>query len=119
MKESIETFRQKAMTILTELAGERAPKLRVNGAHDVIAGALKHEFGLERADDVAFHLSDWAEDAAFLIALHLFPERFDVDEIRAGVMAFLIHAPNHINAAAHLAGWPLQDVFGVGIKLEK
>jgi hypothetical protein len=70
------------------------------------------------AADIAFHLSDWAEDAAFLIALHLFPERFTVKEIHEGVVALLIHAPNHIAAAAHLAGWPLRDVFGVGLKLD-
>jgi hypothetical protein len=28
--------------------------------------------------------------------------------------ALLIHAPNHLAAAAKLAGWPVRDVFGVG-----
>ncbi len=29
-------------------------------------------------------------------------------------MAFLIHAPNHIAAAAKLGGFPVSDVFEVG-----
>jgi hypothetical protein len=84
----------------------------------VIAAALTDELGVQHAADVGFHLSDWGEDAAFLVAVHLLPERFTVKEIRDGVMAVLIHAPNHIAAAAHLAGWPLRDVFKVGLKLD-
>jgi hypothetical protein len=105
-------------TIFAELAGERAPRLGANGAQGVIAAALTDELGPERADHVAFHLSDWGEDAAFLVAVHLFPERFTVEEIRNGVLAFLIHAPNHIAAGAHLAGWPVQDLFEVGLRLD-
>ena len=118
MAEVPETFRRKVRTVFAELAGERAQKLGTNGAQNVIAAALTDELGPERAADVAFHLTDWGEDAAFLVALHLFPERFSVEEIREGVMALLIHAPNHIAAGAHLAGWPLRDVFKVGLKLD-
>src|SRR5262245_4117000 len=118
MAETVETYRRKVRTILAELAAERAPNLGRNGAQNVIAAALAEELGPERAADVAFHLSDWGEDAAFLVAVHLFPERFTVDEIRDGVMALLIHAPNHVAAAAHLAGWPLRDVFEVGLRLD-
>jgi hypothetical protein len=118
MAEPTETFRRMVRTILAELAGERALNLETNGAQNVIAAALTDELGPERAADVAFHLSDWGEDAAFLVAVHLFPERFTVEEIRDGVTALLIHAPNHLAAAAHLAGWPLRDVFTVGLKLD-
>jgi hypothetical protein len=118
MAKPTETFLRKVRTIFDELAGERAPKLGMNGALSVIAAALADDFGPERAADIGFHLSDWGEDAAFLVALHLFPERFTVEEIRDGVTALLIHAPNHIAAAAHLAGWPLHDVFRVGLKLD-
>src|SRR5438128_1920007 len=72
MGEVTETFRQKARSIFSELARERVVRLGVNGAQEIIAAALADELGLERAADVAFHLSDWAEDAAFLVALHLF-----------------------------------------------
>ena len=113
-----DTFRRKVRTIFGELAGERAPNLDRNGAQGVLGAALVDEVGVESAVEVAFHLSDWAEDAAFLVALHLFPERFTADEIRDGVRSFLIHAPDHVAAAAHLAGWPLRDVFNVGLRLE-
>ncbi|MGH2548563.1 MAG: hypothetical protein ACRDHN_04190 [Thermomicrobiales bacterium] len=63
--------------------------------------------------DIAFHLTDWAADAAFLVALHLFPERFTAEEIADGIESFLIHAPNHVAAAAVLSGWPPKDIFGV------
>ena len=118
MAEAAQTFLRKVRTILDELVGDRALNLGRNGARDVISAALAEELGVERAADVGFHLSDWGEDAAFLVALHLFPEQFTVEEIRDGVTALLIHAPNHIAAAAHLAGWPLRDVFEVGLKLD-
>jgi hypothetical protein len=117
MAEAAETFRSKVRAIFAEYFGDRAPHLASNGAQVVITAALVNELDLERAADVGFHLSDWGEDAAFLVALHLFPERFTVEEIRDGVTAMLIHAPNHIAAAAQLAGWPIQDVFKVGLKL--
>ena len=67
-----------------------------------------------RARDIAFHLSDWASDAAFIVAMQLFPERFTADEISCGVTRFLIHAPNHVAAAAVLSGHPIEDIFEVG-----
>jgi hypothetical protein len=78
-------------------------------------GSVKEsEIDGERARDVAFHLSDWHADAAFIVALHLFPERFTREEIDEGVRDFLIHAPNHVAAAAALFGFPIQDIFEVG-----
>ncbi len=70
-------------------------------------------FSLEQAYDIGFHLTDWNSDAAFLVALILFPERFDAEEIAEGVEGFLIHAPNHVAAAAKLFGYPIEDIFGV------
>jgi hypothetical protein len=119
MANAAETFRRKVRTIFAELVGDRASNLGRNGAQGTISAALADDLAVERAADVGFHLSDWGEDAAFLVALHLFPERFTSEEIRDGVTALLIHAPNHIAAAAHLAGWPLRDVFNVGLKLDE
>jgi hypothetical protein len=118
MAETPETFRRKVRTLFAEWAGERALNIGRNGAEGAIATALTDQLGYEHAADVGFHLSDWGEDAAFLVALHLFPDRFTAEEIRDGVTAFLVHAPNHIAAAAHIAGWPLRDVFEVGLKLD-
>jgi len=72
------------------------------------------EFAEERAQDIGFHLSDWHAEAAFLVAAHLFPDRFTPAEISAGISAFLIHAPNHVAAAAALYGYPVEDIFEVG-----
>jgi hypothetical protein len=43
-----------------------------------------------------------------------FPDRFSANEIRERVLSFLVHAPNHVAAAAKLGGWPVKDIFGVG-----
>lgn len=117
MAEAEQTFRRKVRTVFAELVADRAANLGRNSAQDVISAALANELGVDHAADVGFHLSDWREEAAFLVALHLFPDRFTVEEIRDGVTALLIHAPNHIAAAAHLAGWPLHDVFKVGLRV--
>ena len=38
--------------------------------------------------DLAFHLSDWRADAAFLVALVLAPERFSAEEAAEGISSF-------------------------------
>jgi hypothetical protein len=116
--------RAKVAAIFRELVGERAPRLdgsRYN--HDTaatIARALSpspDDRSLPEdciARDIAFHLTDWGADAAFIVALQLFPERFTAAEIESGVEHFLIHAPNHVAAAAVLSGHPVEDIFDVG-----
>jgi hypothetical protein len=114
----------KVAAIFRELVGERASRL--DGSHfnhdavAIIAAALSPSPDDRaspddcRAQDIAFHLSDWASDAAFIVATQLFPERFTAAEIADGVGSFLIHAPNHVAAAAALAGHPIDDIFEVG-----
>lgn len=101
-------------------AGERRGNIDpIRSASEVIAtieAAIRSEYG-EKALDIAFNLSDWKSDAAFLVAVHLFPERFSAEEIREGVERVLIHAPNHLAAAAALAGYPVKDVYGIGFKV--
>jgi hypothetical protein len=114
------SVRAKTTGIFREWIGERAELF----CNDLCDGTFAHfvasqlvdedEIGEERAREIAFHLSDWHADAAFIVALHLFPERFTSEEIRKGVLAFLIHAPNHVAAAAALSGHPVQDTFEVG-----
>ena len=104
---------EKVAAIFRQLAGERAARLA--GSHyldDVssrITAALAHEGNGEvlRQDGIGFHLVDWQAEAAFLVALSLYPERFSDEEIREGVEAFLIHAPSHVAEAARLAGVPI------------
>jgi hypothetical protein len=109
---------EKVRELFAELVGTRAAALEGGRFPDASAAALTaallDEHPAERASDLAFHLMDWNSDAAFIVAALLFPERFSEDELRDGVRAFLIHAPNHVAAAAKLGGWPIEDIFGVG-----
>jgi hypothetical protein len=93
--------------IFAELVGDRAKRLDgsviAEPAMSTIDSALAGEYG-EKAHDIAFHMADWNSDAAFVVAVHLFPERFTPDEIAAGIGLFLAHAPNHIRAACGLTG---------------
>ena len=119
MADSTPSVREKVAAIFRELAGDRAATLYATrlpaGITSIITAALVAEAGdddeILHADQIAFHLTDWSSEAAFLVALHLFPERFTPEEIREGVQAFLIHAPHHVIAAARLAGHPTDDIF--------
>ena len=104
------------MTIFHELAGERAGQLKaaIPNANSAIRKSLATRHSKGTASDIAFHLTDWNYDAAFIVALLLFPERFSPAQIRAGIERFAIHAPNHVAAAAKLCGWPVEDIFDVG-----
>jgi len=80
-----------------------------------LESAVARTFDLtDAALDVAFHLSDWREDAAALLAVSLAPEHFTPEEVEECLVAFLLHAPNHVMAAATLAGFPPSDVFNTG-----
>jgi len=119
MANSTRSFRVKVEAIFRELAGDRVAMLDASRLPEritsIITAALAGESGdadaVLHADQIAFNLTDWNAEAAFLVALHLFPERFTPEEIRDGVEAFLIHAPHHVIAAARLAGHPTDDIF--------
>jgi hypothetical protein len=114
-----DSVRRKVETIFTELAGERTRMLDGStfpaGIASTITAALSGADASEEqvlcADEIAFHLTDWNSDAAFIVALHLFPERFTPQEIEAAVDMFLVHVPAHVIAAARLAGHPTKDLF--------
>lgn len=112
----------KVLSIFGELAADKGHRLAgsrpASEAVATIAEALAGHYPLQVAADIAFHLSDWNSDAAFVVALHLFPERFTKEEVASGVTSLLIHAPNHLAAAAKLAGYPIEDVFGLGTLTE-
>ena len=116
VSEDGETFRETVRAIYAERFGAAARMLDLAADEPfcaAVAAAYPH-LDVERAYDLAFHLSDWRADAAFLVALSLAPERFTPAEVEAGLTAFLIHAPNHVAAAAKLGGWPVADIFEVG-----
>ena len=114
-----DSVRKKVQAIFTELAGERARMLEgstfpagiASTVTAALSGADATEEQILHADKIAFHLTDWNSDAAFIVALHLFPERFTPEEIEAAVDMFLIHVPNHVIEAARLAGHPTEDIF--------
>ena len=98
----------KVSAIFKELAGGRERELNALvesiQTKKAIAAALAQSYDADTAGKVALHMSDWNYDAAFIVALHLFPERFTPEEIKAGIGLFLVHAPNHIREACRLTG---------------
>lgn len=115
MNNSDPSPRDKAIAIFHEIVGDRADQF--NACPEIkrkAEEALRESFDEETAKDIVFHMTDWSSDAAFVAALLLFPERFTTDEVRHGIMDFIVHAPNHLAAAAKLHDFPIQDVFEVG-----
>ncbi len=112
------TSEEKVLAIFGELLGEHAKRLKGSAALsdsiDRIAGALSNEedgASPEQAHEIGFHLMDWQSDAAFLVAVALFPERFTDEEIQDGVRGLLLHAPHHVLEAARQGGYETRNIF--------
>lgn len=103
-----DTLNKKVLSIFAEMVGERASRLDgcviAEPAMSTIGVAFATEYDQVTAHDIGFHMADWNSDAAFMVAVHLFPEKFTAEEIREGVEAFLCHAPNHIREACRITG---------------
>lgn len=106
---------QKVLEIFEEIAGPRAAELRpgvpARRSNDILGEALAGWHDDLVADEIAFHLCDWNWEAAFLVALHLFPERFTPEELREGTDLLLLDVPAHVIAAARLGGYRTEDIF--------
>jgi hypothetical protein len=115
-----DSLRRKVSAIFFELAGDRSCQLEASipatEINEVLAAALRKYYPAKVAREIAFHLVDWNSDAAFLVAVYLFPERFSPEEIRCGIYSFLPHVPSHVMAAARLAGYSTDDIFVKGYK---
>jgi hypothetical protein len=115
MPNAHDSVKRKVAAIFKKLAGSRAKSL--DGAiyagtvRKLLSHALAGSYQSAVANEMAFHLVDWNSDAAFLVALLLFPERFTQEEIESGVILLLVHAPPHAIAAARLGGIPAEDIF--------
>jgi hypothetical protein len=108
----------KSEQILTGLAAKNALHTSRTLPLNEISQALAKDMNEEKAHEIAFHLCDWHQEAQFLVALQLFPTRFTPSEIQEAVTACLTHIPNHIAAAASLAGWEMKDIFNVGANIK-
>ena len=109
---------EKVEQIFRELVGDRVKNLDSSSFSSAVASTITAALCDEDSDkeiltkdEIAFHLTDWNGDAAFIVALLLFPERFSKEEIQDGVESCLIHIPQHILAAARLGGYPAEDIF--------
>jgi hypothetical protein len=70
-----------------------------------ITGAFARHMEPEKAKDVGFHLADWAEGAALILALHMFPERFTREEVRHVSDYLAAGLPYHCDALGALFGY--------------
>ena len=107
-------FSKKVNDMFVELVGDRARSLEGHSARtlNMLSDALKATGTDEHvARETAFHLTDINSDLAFLVALHLFPERFTAEEIDDGVTSALVHMPHHVIAAARLNDCSTEDIF--------
>lgn len=82
-----------------------------------LAKILHEQLGVpkRRARDIAFHLTDWEYNLYDFGGLIYHPDRYTDREAGQIIVEFLVHAPNHLAAAAKLAvDCPVKDIFGVG-----
>jgi len=117
MSDPYKTFRQKTKDIWRRMSPDKSGRIDDHLAQrqiiEKIAGAL--DTGNQKTRrDVGFHMTDWIYDAAFVLALHLHPEEFTDEEIKAGIDCFLAHAPAHVIAAARQTDHSTDDIFSDG-----
>ncbi|MDD2468396.1 MAG: hypothetical protein PHI97_30825 [Desulfobulbus sp.] len=75
----------------------------------------KSEFTKDVACDIAFHMTDWLNNLEDYYQFCQAPETLPAEEVEKRLLAFLIHVPNHLAAAAKLfTEIPVSDIFGIG-----
>ena len=104
--------KDKVLEIFRELVGDKADKLSAShfpaDINDRITSALAKENPewtdeeIVKNDQIGMNLVDWQRDAAFIVALTLFPERFTDKEIQDEIRALMIHIPAHVKDAEEL-----------------
>lgn len=70
-----------------------------------VSRIFSERLGHEKAQEFALHVTGFPSDAAFLVALFLFPERFTDDELAAGIRCFGIEASFHAVAIAKMLNY--------------
>lgn len=117
MSDPYDTFREKAKDIWQKLSPDKFQRIQDLSAQREMINRIAESLDIEDPQirrDVGFHMTDWVYDAAFLLALHLHPEEFSNEEIKAGINCFLVHVPAHVIAAAHQTDNSVDDVFADG-----
>jgi len=110
------TVRNKVRQIYKEIASNRSSNIEApEKISEEITNSLVETWGKDKSAEIAKHMTEWLEEAAFMVALTLFPEKFTKEEKEAGIILFLHEAPDHIAAAATLIGVPIEDTFDVGV----
>ena len=71
---------EKVRTLFSHVPGGDASKLEggrfPQEVRSLVAEVLRPDFGKKLSQHIAFHLLDWNGDAAFLVALLLWPKEF-------------------------------------------
>jgi hypothetical protein len=76
----------------------------------IISSFKDSGFSEQERYDLAFHLTDWVEDLQHVVDFLESPEKYSDEQIRETIIAFVIHAPYHLNHAADiLIDGPVQD----------
>lgn len=98
--------------IFRELAGKSGPFLHEKDLDKRITNIFPQDSeSIEENDGtMGFHMLDWQGDAATLVAMYRFSERFTDEEIQVGITHFLVHAPYHLVRAASIAGHPVHSL---------
>jgi hypothetical protein len=110
MQAAEDSARKKTSEVLGQARfrlSQRALLQRQRAARKAIEVALAKSHGERDARKIAFHLSQWLEEAAFLVALSLDPKKFSKAEVEAGVSSVLTNVLDDMWDAALVAGYPL------------
>ncbi|MCG8333930.1 MAG: hypothetical protein MJE63_05400 [Proteobacteria bacterium] len=101
--------KDKVVEIFREIVGEKAKNLSGSFfpayANTKITNALASEFPnlnpeeYTKLDSIGMNLTCWQRDAAFIVALVLFPEKFTDKDIQEEIRSLLIHMPDHLKNA--------------------
>jgi hypothetical protein len=109
---------RKARAIFVKAFGERGAHLftgmSTSAMMQTIAVAFARRMRREKAKSLGFHLGDWANDAAIVLALHMFPEKFTREEIRDVTDFVAAHLPYHCAALGAHFGY--EDMARSGIR---
>jgi len=97
-------LRTKVHLLFRQAFGARAERLLFFDQNcdtsQAVRSAYFRKLRKAKAADLAFHIWDWREEAAFVVALNLFQEKFSPEEIREGILDFACHGPYHANGVS-------------------